>query len=99
MTKILIPVTLVFVLQTAIFICAVFLSGTFDKMRYEKQTTFYNQTASRTATMENLVANKWMNLDYNYAKIVDATEAQLEKYNLTASELSAALASGSLSRR
>ena len=86
MTKILIPVTLVFVLQTAIFICAVFLSGTFDKMRYDKQTTFYNQTASRTATMENLVANKWMNLDYNYAKIVDATEAQLEKYNLTASE-------------
>ena len=55
-------------------------------MRYDKQTTFYNQTASRTATMENLVANKWMNLDYNYAKIVDATEAQLEKYNLTASE-------------
>ena len=74
MTKILIPMTLVFMMQTAIFLSAVFLSGTFDKMRYNKRTAFYNQTNLRISSIESTAANRWMNVEYTYDKIITAAE-------------------------
>ncbi|MBS5021610.1 MAG: bifunctional diguanylate cyclase/phosphodiesterase [Firmicutes bacterium] len=86
MTKILIPMTLVFMMQTAIFLSAVFLSGTFDKMRYNKRTAFYNQTNLRISSIESTAANRWMNVEYTYDKIITAAETLFAEQNLTAKE-------------
>ena len=86
MTKILIPMTLVFMMQTAIFLSAVFLSGTYDKMRYNKRTAFYNQTNLRISSIESTAANRWMNVEYTYDKIITAAETLFAEQNLTAKE-------------
>ncbi len=86
MTKILIPMTLVFMLQTAIFVSAVFLSGTFDNMRRNKRNAFYNQTASRISNIESTASNKWMNVEYTYVKILDKAQRVFADEGLTAKE-------------